>query len=47
MAYGRQEPGETPEETALREVVEETGIKTEAHRGSEWVRFLNKMISPI
>jgi 8-oxo-dGTP diphosphatase len=26
---GRQKPGETPEETALREVFEETGIKTE------------------
>ena len=26
---GRQSPGETPEETALREVFEETGIKTE------------------
>jgi 8-oxo-dGTP pyrophosphatase MutT (NUDIX family) len=26
---GRQKPGETPEETALREVFEETGIKIE------------------
>jgi len=26
---GRQSPGETSEETALREVLEETGIKTE------------------
>jgi len=26
---GRQSPGETPEETALREVLEETGIKAE------------------
>jgi len=29
---GRQNPGETPQETALREVLEETGIKAEIRK---------------